>query len=1017
MDSTSEDGKNGDIVDEAQGTPTAAVETALARKMTPNSSPSEAGRGGDVVSPDRVASVNAEEIQMQRAHERQQMQARRWRQEQGQRISAATVARGIARGVDTKLSASDMKDLYDAGVGIVDHGGDDDMSVDAIRVEGSASTLSLVPPPSLVTGFKVEEAEAEEESACSGDQGAPSDKDSSTLETTLRSTVCEMVATSSSDGGPIDKQSGALLAPPGHAGTSCEARKPKKGNSNKMAFSPAPGNGVQGRMGGGELSSEEEKEEESVLDAKRRWADRRPGESKGRQDERSNVDLSRLPKDRKVPEVVPVDDGMPGQSAAAQDEGPDVARPEKVPATIPDGEASFATFSENGGASHLPSPAGEIARPETVSATAPSGRIFERSMTGNGRVLASTGDADRGGTTDGSGEDLTTPGAVAVRGLEEESAAPSSTSSSRDESTPRIFEGTLVDPRNERKSERVSDGVRERVYEGTPVPSVKAADGTHRGLLKHLLTFFGLLCIVAAIVALAVTLSGQQSTTESGAYTQNSFPTTSTAPSVSDLPSCTPSSIPTNQPSSHPSLDDVLILNHLENVFGNRVHGESSPYANATEWILSEDSTGPANRMSEFLTQRYVLALLYYSTNGKNWRAKRFLTPDHHCSWYRIGCNNDESVHSIRMWDNNLEGTLPSELALIQSLRILDFTRNNIEGTIPSEIGRLTQLRELHLTSDVIIFDGGYREPQGRLSGSLPSSIGNLSRLEVLALSGNEDLGGTLPEEFYRLESLVAFYADSTSFSGVFSQLIDGINDHLIHLEVFFIRGNEFTGRIPTSIGIMKSLEILHVSDNELTGTLPEELYGMESLTYLDLSFNALNGSISPLIGRLSNLEDLYIDGNSFDGTIPATIGNITSLAHLLVGGNDLSGPLPDELYELESLTLLDLNNNALTGTISSRVGQLNNLEGFSIYNNLFSGTIPAELAEIDTIKLISVFWNDFTGTLSGAFCELDELEWFRADCGPTNRTGPPAVECECCTVCCDTAQRYDYWDTCEYVG
>ena len=99
------------------------------------------------------------------------------------------------------------------------------------------------------------------------------------------------------------------------------------------------------------------------------------------------------------------------------------------------------------------------------------------------------------------------------------------------------------------------------------------------------------------------------------------------------------------------------------------------------------------------------------------------------------------------------------------------------------------------------------------------------------------------------------------------------------------------------------------------------------------------------------------------------------------------------------------------SGNINSNVEKLTNLANFIILGNVFVGTIPPELANLEQIRLIMVHQNDFSGTISKNFCGLYKdpysLSMLYADCGPTDGIGPPAVECDCCTHCCDTAQKY----------
>lgn len=87
--------------------------------------------------------------------------------------------------------------------------------------------------------------------------------------------------------------------------------------------------------------------------------------------------------------------------------------------------------------------------------------------------------------------------------------------------------------------------------------------------------------------------------------------------------------------------------------------------------------------------------------------------------------------------NNQLSGTIPTELGLMRAAEYLEFLGNPIFGTIPSELGKNAALRSLAFADSFV-------------SGPIPSELGSLSNLRVLYLDGN-DLTGSVPEELEAL--------------------------------------------------------------------------------------------------------------------------------------------------------------------------------------------------------------------------------------------------------------------------
>jgi hypothetical protein len=153
---------------------------------------------------------------------------------------------------------------------------------------------------------------------------------------------------------------------------------------------------------------------------------------------------------------------------------------------------------------------------------------------------------------------------------------------------------------------------------------------------------------------------------------------------------------------------------------------------------------------------------------------------------------------------------------------------------------------------------------------------------------------------------------------------------------------NQFSGGLPSSLGLLIALTHLVASLNSLTGKVLEQpfLYNLTVLEQLVLSDNLFSGMIPTMIGRMTSLtsfsysvEQMINETDSSQnvrqlvGTIPTDIGLLTVLNHLELSGNRLTGSIPTEIANLgETLTHLSLSHNNLSGTLPTELGRLSNL-------------------------------------------------------------------------------------------
>lgn len=286
------------------------------------------------------------------------------------------------------------------------------------------------------------------------------------------------------------------------------------------------------------------------------------------------------------------------------------------------------------------------------------------------------------------------------------------------------------------------------------------------------------------------------------------------------------------------------------------------------------------------LAEREALIALYTATDGPNWwNNTNWLGPvGTECTWYGVACSSGQ-VESIGLLDNELSGTIPSDLEDLSSLQSLDLDTNHLTGSIPRELGNLPSLEMLILQ---------YNE----LSGSIPPELGNLSNLVVLALGENQ-LSGSVPPQ------------------------LEGLSN----LRYLSLGWNSLTGGIPPQLGSLSNLLSLSLSGNRLTGAIPPQLGNLLSLQDLFLADNQLSGGIPPELGSLADLEVLSLGGNQLSGSIPPDLGDLGNLVRLYLHSNQLIGSVPLELTWLSSLqdgAGLDLRWNSLHSDDPTLIAYLN---------------------------------------------------------------------------------------------
>lgn len=328
----------------------------------------------------------------------------------------------------------------------------------------------------------------------------------------------------------------------------------------------------------------------------------------------------------------------------------------------------------------------------------------------------------------------------------------------------------------------------------------------------------------------------------------------------------------------------------------------TSSQSKAYKWLLTSSLQG----MPEWRKQQlFALSTLFFSLDGDNWLQKdkqNWLdpsvseckwTPDEQCPtcstrYYQIMCSEQAQVTTLDLsyfGSDPTRGSLPPEIALLESLEMLELFDSHLEGQLEDFLPPTPQLASL----------GGHLEKlglaQNKISGTVPTSLGLLTQLTSLQLLTNS-----------------------------------------------------VSGSLPSELALMTKLVRLDFEANELSGTIPTEFAALTSLDFVDLEMNQLFGAIPSQIGLLTKLTYLDFDNNELSATIPTELAALTRLAFLYMATNQLAGPIPSDLGLLTRLTSLLLHENWLQGRIPSELGVLTRLTGIGLRTNQLTGPIHQKL-------------------------------------------------------------------------
>ncbi|XP_037445867.1 receptor-like protein 2 [Triticum dicoccoides] len=422
------------------------------------------------------------------------------------------------------------------------------------------------------------------------------------------------------------------------------------------------------------------------------------------------------------------------------------------------------------------------------------------------------------------------------------------------------------------------------------------------------------------------------------------------------------------------------------------------------------------------------------------------------CEWEGVTCGEDGAVTGVSLALKGLEGRITPSLGNLVGLLRLNLSHNSLSGGLPLELvssgsiivldvsfnrlggdmqelpsstpsrplqvlnissnlftGRFPSSTTWEVMDNLVVLNASNNSfteqiPDNfcssssllavvelcynQFTGVIPPGLGNCSMLRVLK-AGHNNLRGTLPNEL--------FDASLLEYLSLPSNVLDGVLDgaqiiKLSNLVTLDLGRNNFSGKIPDSIGELESLEELHLDYNNMSGELPSALSNCTNLITINFKSNNLSGELSKVnfstLPRLKTLDILY---NNCNGRVPESLYTCSNLTALRLSGNNLHGQLSPRIGDLKHLTFLSLAMNSFTNitnalhilqrctnlttllTGSSFRGELmpedgfidgfENLQVLSLNDCSLLGKIPLWISKLAKLEMLILSGNQLTGS------------------------------------------------------
>lgn len=322
-----------------------------------------------------------------------------------------------------------------------------------------------------------------------------------------------------------------------------------------------------------------------------------------------------------------------------------------------------------------------------------------------------------------------------------------------------------------------------------------------------------------------------------------------------------------------------------------------------------------------------------------------------------------------------------SQLVNSSSLTSLSLCGCYFDGKFPDYIFNLPKIEAINMS-----FSSNMLFSSTSTFGFLPEFRSD-SNLKSLDISSSFELSGKLPDSIGNLKSLTILNLGECNLSGAIPSSISNLSQ----LQRLDLSTNSFNGPLPTNLGNLKKLTVLYLSGNEFIGDLPRLLRNLTQLEELDLSHCNFDSQILNSVTNLVKLKKLLLSDSSFVGQVPSSLGNLTRLEDLDLSSNRFNGELPSSLGNLTKLKRFELSQNNFSGHIPFSLGNLMQLEDLDLSWNSFSGEIPSTLGNLRQLGLLRLSYNVLTGDFPLSLANLNRLSVLDLSCNQLTKLFDPS--------------------------